>query len=49
MKSPLFSEGLGVSDSTAGDLSPCEAGAPPGSFSSLIFDGGFRIPERADM
>ncbi len=24
MKSPLFSEGLGVSDSTAGDLSSCE-------------------------
>ena len=28
MKSPPFSEGLRVSDSTAGDLSPCEAGAP---------------------
>jgi predicted transcriptional regulator len=28
MKSPLFSEGQGVSDSTAGNLSPCEAGAP---------------------
>jgi len=28
MKSPLFSEGLGVSDSTAGDSSPVEAGAP---------------------
>ncbi len=28
MKSPLFSEGLRVSDSTAGDSSPVEAGAP---------------------
>ena len=28
MKSPLLSEGLGMSDSTAGDSSPVEAGAP---------------------